>query len=414
MKQALFVSTLIFIVSGGFNSFAIEGMTNLEMKLYEKNQELQALKLQTESSSALLTSSKSGFYPTLDAIAGREQNKTDELLGATEKGNVAYLEGKLNLFRGFRDVSVKNLRNTELEASKLELELKKRELRLSLVEALSQMAYVHKVQKILEDEFKLTQTQKQMAARKVSAGLTSEVDNYEFDLRENEIQIELKQINQLHNEAHESLNQMFGENITDNDIAGIDFSSYETLSKTSIQTKAEETIEFKLAELARLRAEYERAEVKSEFMPSIDFSYAVGRITPVDAGSMQYNESKYSLLLTVPLFSGFNTYYKSKSAALLSQAAEKRKQQIRLNAIGDLNVLQSKISELGMLYQLNEKRLLSAQKYFDITLTEYRRGVKNSPDLVGATERLYSSKKRKFDLLKELETLSTRVSNLKL
>lgn len=412
MKQALFLATFISILIGGFNSHAIEGMTSIEDKLYVKNPELSALKLQTESSSALLTAAKSAFYPTVNAVAGREQNKTDELI-ATEKGTVTYLEGKLNLFSGFRDVSIINQRGVELESSKLEYELKKRELRLRLIEALSQMIYVHKVQKILEEEFKLTQSQKQMAARKVAAGLTGDVDNYEFDLRENEIQIELKQINQLHNEAHEALNQMFAENVTDNDLASIDFSSFESLSKASVQTKAEDTIEFKLAELNRLRVEYERSVVKSEYMPSVDFSYMMGRITPTESTSMQFNESKYSLLLTIPLFSGFDTYYKSKSAALLLQSAEQRKQQGRLNATADINVLQSKITELGALYQLNEKRLTSAQKYFDLTLTEYRRGIKNSPDLVGATERLYSSKKRKFDLLKELEVLSLRVLNLK-
>lgn len=413
MKPGIFSSVLILTLTSGLNSYALEGIKDLETKLIEKNPALQALKLQIESNSAQLTSAKSSFYPTLNAVAGREYEKTDDL-DSDEKGQVAYLEGGLNLFRGFKDVAVKNIRETELKTAELESELQKRELRLRLFEAISQMAYVHKVQKILEEEFKVTQTQKQMAARKVAAGLTSQVDNLEFDLRENEIQIELKQIEQLHNEAHESLNQMFGEEITDNDIKDVDFSSFDTLSQVAIQAKAEETIDYKIAELNRLKANYEKSEIKSEFMPSLDFSYSYGRITPTENTSPQFNETKYSLLLTIPLFSGFDTYYKTKSANFLSQAAERRKDQIRLNATAEINRIKTKVSELSALFQLNEKKLVTAQKYFDITLNEYKRGVKNSPDLVGATERLYSSKKRKFDLLKELESLSTKALNLKI
>ena len=38
--------------------------------------------------------------------------------------------------------------------------------------------------------------------------------------------------------------------------------------------------------------------------------------------------------------------------------------------------------------------------------------VKNSPDLVNATERLFAEKKRKFEILKELEILKFRIENL--
>jgi hypothetical protein len=45
-------------------------------------------------------------------------------------------------------------------------------------------------------------------------------------------------------------------------------------------------------------------------------------------------------------------------------------------------------------------------------VNEYKRGVKNSPDLVGATERWFSSQKRKYELLKELELAKIKLENL--
>ena len=73
---------------------------------------------------------------------------------------------------------------------------------MQLVEVASDMILLHKLDDILKEEYKITQTQKQMAAKKVAAGLTSTVDNIEFELRESELQIEQKRIAQQHLEAY--------------------------------------------------------------------------------------------------------------------------------------------------------------------------------------------------------------------
>ena len=78
----------------------------------------------------------------------------------------------------------------------------------------------------------------------------------------------------------------------------------------------------------------------------------------------------------------------------------------------DFNILKNKIAKLSELYKLNEIKYTNSQKYFDLTLAEYKRGVKNSPDLVGATERLFSSKKKKYEMLKDLEILKAKLENL--
>ena len=61
---------------------------------------------------------------------------------------------------------------------------------------------------------------------------------------------------------------------------------------------------------------------------------------------------------------------------------------------------------------INDKKLVNSQKYFDLTLGEYKRGIKNSPDLVGATDRLFLAKKKKYELLKELEALKVKIENI--
>ena len=58
------------------------------------------------------------------------------------------------------------------------------------------MMTLHKMQEIIKQELKENKKQTKMAQKKVQAGLTSEIDYLEFELREKEIQIEQKQIDQ--------------------------------------------------------------------------------------------------------------------------------------------------------------------------------------------------------------------------
>lgn len=411
MKRRFFsIHLAIGISFSALSANALVGMDEMTQNLYQKNQEISALEKDVESKEASTQSSNSAYYPTLNAVGGYGQNKTDDF-ATPQKGYMGYLEGKLNLFRGFKDQAVGHQREIEVQISKLDLESKKRELRKDLTEAASSMVYLHKLQNILEEEYKITQTQRQMAAKKVAAGLTGSVDSLEFDLREDEIQIVQKQINQEHEAAHQKLAELYGESVSDSSLEKIDFSSLDNLAKLSEQISIENTIDFKKAQLIQLHSEFEKKEIKSDYLPSLDLTYSAGRLTPSEDAPVKFNESRYAIQLTIPLFSGFDTFYKTKAASLSVQSSEMLKMQRVSEVKADLNILKTKASELSALFQINEKKLINSKKYFDLTLAEYRRGTKNSPDLVSATERLFSSKKKKYEILKELEIIKVKFEN---
>ena len=378
--------TFAFVLFSISSVHALQGMEELSKNLFEKNQDVQALQKKIEAKEAESAAAKSGYFPTVNAVVGFEQNKTDDM-PIVEKGQVGYLEGQLNLFKGGKDQALRGQKNIEIQLAKLELESKKRDLKLELTELASQMVYLHKLQSILDEELKLTLTQKQMASKKVSAGLTSTVDNLEFQLHESEIQIEQRQINQQHEEAHQQFIKIYGEDIPDSRLGQLDF------SPISI-------IDHLLKTIAPLNVE-----------DTVDFTYSVGRLTPSEVSPLKFNENKLAVHLTIPLFSGFDTYYKTKAASLSLQAAQHAKNQRRNDVISYFAKLKIQLFELNQLFQINEIKLVKSQSYFDMTLSEYRRGIKNSPDLVSATDRLYSTKKKRLEILKDLETLKVRVEN---
>ncbi|MBC7456858.1 MAG: TolC family protein, partial [Bdellovibrionaceae bacterium] len=276
-------SILIFLNIGFFlftsRLKALEGIKNFEQHIYEKNQEILSLQNNIEAKEALSSSSNSIYYPTLNAVGGFGDYRTDEF-STQEKGYLGYVEGRVNLFKGFKDQAVSGQREIDFEYSKLELESKKRDLKRQLTEIFSDMIFLHKLQNILEEEYNVTQTQRKMAAKKVSAGLTGSVDNLEFDLRESEIQIEQKQLSQKHQETHQRFIKMYGEDILDKDLESIDFSQVELLLKTPDKIKIQNTIDYQKAVLVQKRFDLERKEIRSDYLPSLDFTYAAGRLTP--------------------------------------------------------------------------------------------------------------------------------------
>lgn len=408
MNRSFFTFVLFFL---SLRAYALEGADTFEKKLLESNQDYLSLQNQIDAKEALTQSTRSGFYPTLNAVAGYGRNRTDDIV-AEEKGYIGYLEGRLNLFRGFKDQVIQDRNAADISLSKLDLETKKRDLHYQVSEAISNMILLHKLQIILNEEFKVTQSQKQMASRKVAAGLTGSVDNLEFDLRESEIQLEKRQIDQQHEQTHQLLGKIFGQDILDADLEKLEFSSLEKLLIVPAQMKIEDSLDYQKVDLSDQRARMEYKEYKADFLPSVDFIYSAGRLTPSDESPLKLNESKYALLITIPLFSGFDSYSRLKSSSFLSSSTEKLKRQRRIDVTADFAIAKTKMNELGALYQINESKLALSQKYFDLTLSEYKRGVKNSPDLVTATERLFSCKKRHYELLKELELIKVKIENL--
>ena len=405
-----FKSGLILGLFLSLRAYALIGADQIFKSVEASNKEVLALQKNEESKQASDKASFSGFLPTLSAVGGWQRYNVDDPIKA-EKGFNGYLEGKLNIFRGFKDNSLSNRRSIELQIAQIELETKKREIRLELTRILGDMISLHKLQNILQEEYSVNQNQKKMAQKKVSAGLTSSVDNLEFELRENEILLEQKKIDQEHEENHLNFLKIAGATFQDSDLGKMDFSPESVYAGIQEKNIPDQNLGLQKAKLNQSLAEIERNEIRSDFLPTLDFMYAVGRITPTEENSFKLNESKYGVQLTIPLFSGFETYYKSKSASLLSQSLENTKDQIRNTVKADYEISIKKLKELNYSFQINDKKIVNAEKYYNLTLAEYKRGIKNSPDLVSATERYFSAKKKKLEILKNMELVKIKIDN---
>lgn len=406
MKILFFLIFFMF----SMNAFSLVGFSNFEKKLNERNQTLRSIKNDIEAKRSLLDASYSNYYPQISAVAGLGENHIDEPL-LNDKGYFGYIEGRLNIFRGYRDQNILKKNTIEIELSNLDFKLNQRSLKVRLTEILSEIIYLHSMQHILALELNVTKEQTKMASKKTAAGLTSSVDNLELELREQEIQLQTQQINQLHKESHEKLVQLFGSDEADSDLDNLQFETLDQLSKSRPYSQ-QSNPEVQRALLISQMSALDPLLIESQNYPSIDLSYSFGRLTPDQSTSSANNEYRYSLQFSIPLFTGFEYAHKKKSALYSSLAAKAQAQQAEISGSSDFHILLSKQGALLNLSKINERRLETSKRYFDLTVGEYKRGIKNSPDLVNATERWFSSQKRKYELLKELEIVRAKIESL--
>lgn len=165
-----------------------------------------------------------------------------------------------------------------------------------------------------------------------------------------------------------------------------------------------------------LRAEESEIESRRQnrtWMPRLDAFMAYKQFNqreePEFSSASERQEGVLGLRLSLPIFDRFSG--QSEASALAEEAAALRAEanyaKREINAF-----LRGEISALKLLHdQVHkaEENIKLAKKYYDLTLGEYSRGVKNSPDVVGAMEKLVMIQRRRLEIILEFQIVKSRV-----
>jgi outer membrane protein TolC len=83
----------------------------------------------------------------------------------------------------------------------------------------------------------------------------------------------------------------------------------------------------------------------------------------------------------------------------LAKISEQQKYEIHVH-------VENEMSELDLLHSqvhLAEENIKLAEKYYKLTESEYSRGVKNSPDVLGASNRLLEIKDKQLQIVRDFQ-----------
>jgi outer membrane protein TolC len=185
------------------------------------------------------------------------------------------------------------------------------------------------------------------------------------------------------------------------------------LSKENVLSRLKESnIEIAETQAELKLSEKDAAIAKSGYLPSVDLEAKYGKIANEEKVFADNNNYSVMLKFSVPLFSGLETMNQTKSARSAVVARDAAASRKGLSVMADTENLFSQLSTLTERLNLEEKNLSKSEEYYKITLGEYRRGVKNSPDMVGASERLLEARIRNLEYRKDYYLTKLKIYEL--
>lgn len=409
-KASLFILQAVTLISGPFfvgSAFA-SGLKKLEDQLLLQNPEIKKLESTLQAHEATVRAQRGSLLPEIYIAGGYEIKKT---VHEPSEGYVGYIAGSWNLFKGGDDLYTSRILKTKSEANKLELEIKKRQLQRELRELYYTLLANKKKIILINEKAEALQKQRQMALKKISAGLSSNIDSLEIDLEENRIKSEKEIIESEILQTTQSLSALLN-----TDISVVQISENEVFDLNSDLVdpleKIQETPALKKQVLLADISEITKAQKKSAFLPRVDLETRHGRLTGEYADPLKGAESQVSILLKWDLFSGFTSINESLTALHEHNAQIFENKNIQNEIKKDLQNLFLNKKNILKLIDYQKMRLQFTVKYYDLTLAEYKRGVKNSPDLQNATSSLFETKKNLIELEKDLSITNAKINEL--
>lgn len=344
------------------------------------------------------------YLPRLSAEIGRENFKTGTQADRTE--SYGSVRANINVFRGGRDRLENLLARSRFQLSQVETDrltrdeiLKTRTLYWNLI---SQREVIQLLQKAQDENQKHLVS----AQKRIRAGQATETDRLEFEMRKVELDQDLSRLSLASENTERDLGILLG--LAEN-----------SKIETPLMVGHEHTDELlnenfdRMAhpEVVSTYLQSEQSKLKGQqaarwWTPSLDLYGSYGLSTfrerEYDPRSERY-ESVLGIQLSMDLFDGLMSRAERNERVLEASGLQKE-------ALQTSNELTSQVvgakAELKLTHELihqSEDSIKRAHIYLLRTLDEYRRGVKNSPDVLSASERNLSMLRRFAELRRDYQ-----------
>ncbi len=334
-------------------------------------------------------SALSTYGPRLDAFAGAQDQREGHELN---RGSIAGLELKWNLWRGGGDHARVKRADAEVEAAEATFRREQQLMRSELLAQIGRALMAHELVEIEERELKLNQEHSEMAQRKVAAGLTSRIDKLEFELRRNEIEARLEDYRvQLQDQLSRLESFGLADPKTSSDL------SQGWREHLKLSPKLETSLEVSATEPLVRSQTLQASSARATHWGELDLLASAGRLRAGDRRG-DFEDRHYELKFRIPLWASGQIQSQVREAQALASREESRLAELRRQKQVERLDLQRQVASSRKLLELAKSRVQRAQNYFDMTTAEYRRGIKNSPDLASASELLFEAQKHRAEI----------------
>lgn len=412
----LFFIGLLVLSWEAFADHPNQGTLTLEQLLKqaeEHNLEIKEAEAQNKSAELDANSKVGSMMPQI-SVEGASLTTSFE--DEKHSGTSIYGKAEWNLYRGGKDSGEIDKAKIFTHLQQKRLQSVKAKVNREVMRVYYELLFLSESSDLKSKAIEMNQEQMKLGKLKKSAGFTSGSDVIEFELRDATLNSDLKMLTQELSEKSRELSILIGRE----DLSAPLFVKGH-LTRDASMNLNRQTVMAGLRDLnfdlIEAKAEIEMSEVeaniaKSGFLPSMDFETTYGKLANEERVFNGENNYSVALKFSIPIFSGFETLNHTRSARAKVFAKELAASNKNISAIADAENLFSKLATLNDRLSLEENNLSKSEEYYRITLSEYKRGVKNSPDMVGASERLVEARIRNLEYRKEYYLTKLKVYEL--
>lgn len=387
---------------------------DLPALIENRNGRIASSKADIEASLTDLGHLRRSFLPRLQLNVGYENTDGTPQDDISNSYGYATAMASVNLFNGGRDKLQEKSRSAKLNRAQSELQNSKFSVLTEARTLYWQMIYQKEIINILDSALKLNETNLQSALKKIRNNLATKTDEIDFNQTKIQLVQDLQKAKIILSNNMRAMTALLSHPLnTIYDVPDLNVHEPEhALDSFDAQGfTGEKHREIKILEAIKSSFEFESTLNSRWWAPQFDlYGAKTTRFHTLDrTNEMDRDQGEVLGLKLTFFFDGFQTRATSVAQAYRTMAFSHLKEQRKLE-------IQSGYANSHELYVLNHDLVHSAeennkiaQRYYENVWNEYMRGIKNSPDVLQAFQRIVEAKLRYADIKKDYQIARAQI-----
>ena len=402
---------LVLILLFTAPSYAQEDLRfeDLPELIQTRNKRAQASALDVSAAHMRLGYFRRSFLPRFEASAGYEKYETGPY--PSQADPFYFIRGSVNLYRGGRDRLEDKARLAEKEVMSVTNQQTYQGELFQVRELYWTLTYLQELKELYKQTIDQNASNLAQANRLISSGLSTQVDRLEFEISGTQMNQDLARIEVDISKHNRQIAALLGKSPETIFITGMrvphDHESPTANENLNFSTyrdvRREKAFQLNLETTSKL--------LKRWWVPNLDVYAESGLFTFRERNFYTQSDrmdSAVGVKFTLE-FDGFQQKVDGEAFAARARAAGLRAEQIKSETATIFNTAKQELFFIHDLLHAGEKNVKKSQQYLTSILSEYNRGVKNSPDVLSASLKNLEFRKRFAELRRDYAVESARI-----